>query len=91
MWGGMARQSDFLGGVKVQDGVKEVGKALDWLALIGKGPQQRQRVVEDVYQWLIQPVHASTLCLFRFAYGLVMVMQIMKWWYIFDGFQVRGR
>ncbi|GMH36804.1 hypothetical protein BSKO_04677 [Bryopsis sp. KO-2023] len=44
-------------------------------------------LVDAVYDWLVRPVHASTLCLFRLVYGLVMVAQIYKWMYVFPEFE----
>ena len=46
--------------------------------------------VEWVFRWLDRPVHSSTLCLFRAMYSLVMVSQFLKWWHIFEDFQVGG-
>ena len=43
--------------------------------------------MDAFYAWLTQPVHASSLCLFRIVYAYVMMAQIMKWSIMFDQFQ----
>ncbi|GMH36423.1 hypothetical protein BSKO_04291 [Bryopsis sp. KO-2023] len=50
-------------------------------------PYGRQKAADGLYEWLVQPVHASTLGVFRFLYGLVMCAQIFKWWLIFVRFE----
>lgn len=40
------------------------------------------------YEWLNQPVHPSSLCLFRCLYAYVMAAQTLKWIHMFTEFQV---
>lgn len=41
------------------------------------------------YVWLSQPIHASSLALFRVVYAYVMLAQILKWAEMFEEFQAR--
>lgn len=45
-------------------------------------------LADKLFTWLERPVHGSTLCLMRALYSLIMLMQFLKWWHIFDDFEV---